>query len=300
MSKLLVVGSVAIDSIETPHGKAPNVQGGSAVYFSYAASFFNPVRLVGVVGQDFPKAFEDVLAARKIDLRGLERADGKTFRWSGRYEGAMNSAETLSVELNVFGNFEPKIPQAFRDSQFVFLANGGPDTQRHVLEQMRKPRFTLADTMNLWISETRPQLLKLLKLVDGIVLNDGEARMLTGESNLIKAGRAVRQLGPNTVIIKKGEHGSLLVDKDGLFGLPAYPAERVVDPTGAGDSFAGGLMGYLARQGKVTDANLRRAIAYGTVTASFTIEDFSLNRLRQIKLADIQRRFREFRAFVHL
>jgi len=291
---LVVVGSIALDTVETPHGKLENGLGGSAVYFSYAASFFTRVRLVGVVGQDFPKKFVTAIEKRNVDTAGLEVVDGKTFRWSGAYEGAMNEAETKSVELNVFGDFQPKIPESFRDSDFVFLANGSPVTQRHVLEQMKKPKFAVADTMNLWIENTRKELLKLLKIVDGIVLNDGEARMLTGEANLVTAAKKIQKMGPQIVVVKKGEHGAMLVSKDQVFVLPAYPVEKVKDPTGAGDSFAGGMMGFLARQGRVTGGILKKALAYGTVCASFNVEDFSLRMFQKISKRDIDRRVRRF------
>ena len=296
---LLVVGSVAIDSVETPYGAAPEALGGSAVYFSYAASFFHPVRLVGVVGEDFPDEFLEIIQSRDIDLAGLERAKGKTFRWSGRYVGDMNAAETLATELNVFGAFEPKIPDSFRDSEFVFLANGGPDTQRAALEQMHSPKFVVADTMNLWIEQTRDALLDLLREVHGLVLNDGEARQLTHEANLIVAGhRLIDTAGLEFVIIKKGEHGCLLFSKDSIFVLPAFPCENVKDPTGAGDSFAGGLMGHLAATGDPSEANVRMGIAYGTVLASFNVEDFSLRRFQQITRADIDARLETLRDIV--
>jgi len=296
---LLVVGSVAIDSVGTPYGTAPDALGGSAVYFSYAASFFHPVRLVGVVGEDFPDEFLDVIGNRDIDIAGLERASGKTFRWSGRYVGDMNAAETLATELNVFGSFEPKIPESFRDTEFVFLANGGPDTQRAALEQMTSPKFVVADTMNLWIAETRDALLGLLTMVHGLVLNDGEARQLTDEANLIAAGRKlIETIGLQFVIIKKGEHGCLLFSESSVFALPAFPCERVKDPTGAGDSFAGGLMGYLASTGEPSEANLRAGIAYGTVLASFNVEDFSLNRFQQISRTEIDQRLEKLKDIV--
>ena len=295
---VLVVGSIALDTVETPYGTVEDALGGSAVYFSYAASFFAPVRLVGVIGQDFPEEFRQVFDGRDVDVSGLEVTEGKTFRWSGSYEGAMNAAETKWTELNVFGEFDPKVPAPFRDTPFVFLANGVPAVQRKVLEQVDRPKFVVADTMNLWINETRDDLVELLGMVDGIVLNDEEARMLTGEANLIRAGRAVSDLGPKTVIIKKGEHGSMLLGPDLFFAAPAFPAETVVDPTGAGDSFAGGMMGYLAGAGEVTPENLKRACIYGTIVASFNIEDFSLKRFQQIRREDIDRRFEEFRAML--
>ncbi len=291
---VLVVGTVAFDTVETPHGKVEDAFGGSAAYFSYAASFFAPVRLISVVGEDFPEEYRQVLERRNVDLSGLEVVPGKTFRWSGSYEGAMNAAETKSTELNVFGEFDPKVPDAFRSTPFVFLANGAPAVQMKVLEQMKRPRFVVADTMNLWINETRDELLEVLARVDAVVLNDEEARMLSGETNLLRAGRAVREMGPRVVIIKKGEHGSMLLGEDFFFAAPAYPADTVVDPTGAGDSFAGGFMGYLASAGDASPPRLKRACIYGTVVASFNIEDFSLRRFQQIDRSDIDARLEQF------
>ena len=295
---LIVVGSIAFDSVETPTGRVDDVLGGSATYFSYAASFFTAVRLVGVVGTDFPPAYRDLLESRDIDLGGLEVARGKTFRWSGTYEDDMNTRTTRSVDLNVFGEFDPKIPEAFRDSQFVFLANGSPQVQLRVLEQITRPRLTVADTMNLWIETTRDQTLELMRRVDGMVLNDEEAVMLTDQRNLVAAGRRVLGMGPKFVVVKKGEHGSLLVTPTGVSALPAYPTDRVVDPTGAGDSFAGAMMGYLATQSVFDEARLRKAIAYGSVVASFNVEDFSLNRFQEIARDDIDRRLAEYAAML--
>jgi sugar/nucleoside kinase (ribokinase family) len=302
---LLVVGSVAFDSVRTPHGKVEDVLGGSAVYFSVAASFFAPVRLVGVVGEDFPDAFRQVLEARQIDTAGLQVVEGgKTFRWRGSYEGAMNEARTDEVHLNVFGDFRPALPKAFRKSQLVFLANGSPVTQMAVLAQVEKPDLVVADTMNLWIETARDALVDLLGRVDGLVLNDGEARMLTGESNLIGAGESILAMGPKFVIIKKGEHGALVLGHEGprervaegrlVCPLPGFPCPLVRDPTGAGDSFAGGIMGSLAREGRYDFAALRRAAAYGTVVASFTVEDFSLRRLQRLSMEEIEGRMKQY------
>jgi sugar/nucleoside kinase (ribokinase family) len=291
---LLAVGSIALDSVETPHGVVDDVLGGSATYFSYAASFFAPVRLVGVVGKDFPPQHRDLLASRDIDLSGLEVADGRTFRWRGSYEGAMNAATTLDVQLNVLGDFEPKVPEAFRDSKFVFLANTSPRLQKRVLDQVDAPELVVCDTMNLYIETERDALVELLGQVDGMVINDAEAVQLTGEHNLVAAGRQILALGPRFVAIKKGEHGSMLVSGDSLFCIPAYPLERVVDPTGAGDSFAGGMMGCLAAGGKTDGAALRRALAFGTILASFDVEGFSLTRFQAIGRADIYERFHSF------
>lgn len=291
---LIVVGSIAFDSVETPTGRADNVLGGSATYFSYAASYFTPVRLVGVVGNDFPPAYRDILQERHVDMSGLVTATGKTFRWRGRYEKDMNTRETLEVDLNVFGAFDPVLPPAFKDSRYVFLANGSPAVQMKVLEQVAAPKLVVADTMNLWIETARDDLDRLCSRIDGLVLNDEEARMLTEEENLVTAGRRVLAMGPKFVVIKKGEHGSMLITPSEIIVLPAYPTERVVDPTGAGDSFAGGMMGYLSTQDVFDEPRLRRAMAYGTVVASFNVEDFSLNRMQQIERAEIDLRFKHY------
>ena len=296
---LLVVGSLAFDDIETPEGARLDVLGGSATYFSLAASVFTPVRMVGPVGEDFPMAVAEGWRERGIDPSGIEVVrGGKTFRWSGRYQGEMNSAETLRTELNVLGTFQPKVPAAFRDSEFVFLANTHPATQRSVLSQVAKPKFVLADTMNLWIATERPALLELLRSVDGLLVNDEEARMLSGTRNLIAAGRKILEMGPRIVIVKKGEHGSFLFCAERLFALPAYPTDRVVDPTGAGDTFAGGLMGSLARSGEASVPNIRRGMIHGTVTASFTVEDFGTASVAAMDRKAEEARYREFLEFV--
>jgi sugar/nucleoside kinase (ribokinase family) len=295
---LLVVGSIAFDSVETPFGKADEALGGSAMYFSYAASYFTPVRLVGVVGEDFPMKSLDEFRARGVDTSGVEVSKGKTFRWKGKYEGEMNVAQTLDTQLNVFGDFKPKIPAAFQNTPFVFLANGAPMTQMSVLEQVKSPRFIVADTMNLWMRIAKPELLALLKRVDGLILNDEEARELSGERNLIRAGRAILGLGPKIVILKKGEHGAFLFSEFFQFALPAYPTDDVKDPTGAGDSFAGGFMGWLAATGKVTLASLKRAMAYGTICASVDVEDFSFAAMRRTSREQLERRMDEFIQFI--
>ncbi len=296
---LLVVGSLAFDDIESPSGKRENVLGGSATYFSLAASAFGPVRLVGPVGEDFPLALMEPWRERGIDPTGVEVVrGGKTFRWSGRYSGDMDVAETLHTELNVLGTFQPKIPAAFRTSEFVFLANTHPATQRSVLSQMERPKFVLADTMNFWIEKERQALEGLLREVDGLLLNDGEARMLSGAKNLIAAGKAILGMGPKIVIVKKGEHGSFLFSADQFFALPAYPIEVVVDPTGAGDSFAGGLMGSLARSGAAAFGNIKKGMVYGTVTASFTVEKFGTEALAAMDARAAEARYREFLQFV--
>lgn len=296
---LLVVGSVAIDTVRTPFGAAEDVLGGSAVYSSFAAAHFCPVRLVGVVGGDFPEAFREALQERGIDLEGLEVTSGKTFRWTGRYEGGMAEAETLEVQLNALENFSPRVPESFRDSEFVFLGNGPPATQMSVLEQMEGPLFVLADTMNLWIETEREAFLELLKRVDGVVLNDAEARQLSGLANLVAASHWIRERGPRYCLIKKGEHGSVLSGAEGLFVLPAYPTDELKDPTGAGDSFAGGLMGYLASRGEVSFEALKMGVAHGTIMASFTIEDFSVAGLRGLDAARIEERLLRLAACTH-
>jgi len=291
---LLAVGSIALDTVQTPHGVVEDVLGGSATYFSYAASFFTPVRLVGVVGEDFPPEHRELLAARDIDLSGLEVVGGQTFRWRGSYEGAMNAATTLDVQLNVFGSFEPKIPAGFRDSKFVFLGNASPRLQKLVLDQLDSPELAVNDTMNFYIENERDSLVNLLGQLDGIVINDAEAVQLTGTHNLVAAGRKILALGTKFVVIKKGEHGAVLFDGDTIFCIPAYPLDEVVDPTGAGDSFAGGMMGYLASVGKIDSKTLRKALAYGTVVASFNVQGFSLTSFQRISRADIDARFEEF------
>jgi sugar/nucleoside kinase (ribokinase family) len=293
---LLVVGSVAFDSVETPHGVVQNALGGSATFFSYAASFFTPVRLVGVVGEDFPDSHRQMLEGRKVDTSGLVvEKGGKTFHWKGRYQGDMNTAETLEVHLNVLGTFDPHLSPEFAETPFVFLANGSPAMQRKVLSQAKRRQLVVADTMNFWIETQREELYALLKEVDGLVLNDGEARMLTEEVNLVRAGFKVLDLGPRFVIIKKGEHGAMFLSASETFVMPAFPVADVVDPTGAGDSFAGGFMGYLASVARTDMAALKTALAYGTVVASFTVEDFSLHRFKRTDRAEIDRRLETYR-----
>jgi sugar/nucleoside kinase (ribokinase family) len=292
---LLVVGSVAFDCIETPTASVDDVLGGSASHFSVAASFFTPPRLVGVVGVDFPDEPRRLFAARGIDTAGLVTQAGQTFRWKGRYHQDMNTRDTLEVHLNVFGTFDPVLPPAFRDSTHVFLANGSPTVQAKVLDQVRKPQLVLADTMDLWINTQRDDLLKLLPRLDGLLLNDSEAQLLTGETNMVRAGAAVRKLGPKFVILKKGEHGAMLFSSDGVFVVPAYPTPDVIDPTGAGDSFAGGIMGYLDADGTPAPGRLRRAMAYGTVVASLTVEGFGLDRLKVTDRAEIDGRLETYR-----
>lgn len=296
---LLVVGSLALDSIETPNGTVDNVLGGSATFSSFSASFFTPPRLVGVVGADFPAEHRKLLADRGIDMAGLEIArGGQTFRWKGRYHSDMNTRDTLEVHLNVLGTFEPKLPEHFKDSTHIFLANSSPAVQMQVLDQVRKPQFIMADTMDLWIAQHRDDLLKLLPRLDGLLLNDGEAQQLTGQRNLVHAGEAVRKLGPKFVIIKKGEHGAMLFSADGIFVIPAYPTREVIDPTGAGDSFAGGILGYLASDHDQPPGRLRRAMAYGTVVASLTVEGFGLDRLKKATRKEIDDRLEWYRTML--
>ncbi|HEY1599644.1 MAG TPA: PfkB family carbohydrate kinase [Pirellulales bacterium] len=293
---LLVWGSVALDSVETPTAKRDNVLGGSAVFFSYSASYFTSAMLVGDVGEDWPAEHTALLNARKVDTRGLNVLSGeKTFRWSGKYLPNMNDRETLEVHLNVLGKFDPIIPEEFRRSRFVFLGNGSPTIQRKVLEQMPEAELVVADTMDLWINIQHDELLDLFKRIDGLVLNDSEARLLTKEENLVRAGQAVRKMGPKFVVVKKGEHGAIFFGENETYVMPAYPTPDVIDPTGAGDSFAGGMMGYLAEQRKSDPETLKTALAYGTVVASFAVEDFSLERLKKIERVDIEHRMRDYR-----
>jgi sugar/nucleoside kinase (ribokinase family) len=293
---LLVTGSIGIDTVETPFGKRDDVIGGSAIYFAYAASFFTPVRLVGVVGEDAPDKLTSVFHGRDVDTTGLERRKGsKTFRWHGSYVENMNEVQTVEVDLNVLAERAPKIPDAFLDSKYLFLANTHPALQQQMLASLRQPRLVVADTMNLWITTERPELLKLLRKIDGLVLNDGEARLLTEQKNLITAARDVLKLGPKFVVIKKGEHGALLCTDRDTFTLPAFPTDEVIDPTGAGDSFAGGMMGYLSTQGIVTPSTVKRALAYGTVVASYTISDFSLAGLQKATRESIDERWHQYK-----
>jgi sugar/nucleoside kinase (ribokinase family) len=292
---LLVVGSVAFDAIETPLGKVDRTLGGAASYFALAASHFTPVRVVAVVGEDFTKKEEVVFRGRKINLDGLERAKGKSFFWSGRYSMNMNERTTLATELNVFANFRPTLPESYRDSQFVFLGNIDPTLQHSVLQQMKKrPKVAALDTMNYWISGTPEALRKALRDVHILMINDDETRQLTGEHNLLRAARAIFKMGPRTLVIKRGEHGALMVHEKFIFSVPAFPLEEVHDPTGAGDSFAGGFMGYLASVGKINERALRSAMVYGSVVGSFTVESFGVDRLANVKRSEIVARARRF------
>ncbi len=296
---LVVVGTVAFDSVATPFGKVERVLGGSATYFSYAASFFTPVRLVSIVGSDFPEENVAMLKKRGVDTAGLTRAKGQTFHWTGKYEGDMNEAKTLDVQLNVYGDFIPDLPEGFRDSEYVFLANGSPSSQMRVLEQVKKPKFVVADTMNHWIQNDRDGLLKLLPKIDGLVLNEGEAKMLSGEKNLVTAAEHVLRMGPRIVVVKKGEYGAFMISRNGSrFAIPAYPVAAVKDPTGAGDSFAGGMMGFLSKSGLTDDAAVRRAMVFGTVMSSFVVEDFSLDAFRRLDQDAIWSRYHDFVSFI--
>ncbi len=295
---VLVVGSVALDSVETPFGKADDVLGGSGTYFSSSASHFAPVQLVGVVGDDYPVHLLQPLADRGVDLAGLEKVSGSSFRWRGRYRHDLNAAETLETHLGVFSNFRPSIPAQFRKAPFVFLANIDPRLQLQVLEQVEKPRLVACDTMNFWIESRRPELIELLGHVDLITLNDGEARQLTEHTNLVQAARWILDKGPKHVLIKKGEHGAFMFTRDSVFFAPAYPLESVFDPTGAGDSFAGGFIGSLAASGDLSDASMRRAVVVGAAMGSFAVEKFSNGRLLEITRADIDARVQEFRQLV--
>jgi cytidine kinase len=290
---VLIVGTTALDSIKTPTAENPRLLGGSASHAAVAASFFAPVKLVGGVGEDFPKKYLELYRRHKIDLEGLQTLPGKTFHWSGEYEVNMNNRRTLATELGVIETFSPVLPKAYQTSPYVLLGNIAPALQLQVLNQMQRAKFVVADSMDLWMNIALPDLLKLLKRIDGFVLNDSEAHQLTKEDNVFTALKKIHALGPKYVIIKKGSHGSILSGPKGFFICPAYPLHKVVDPTGAGDSFVGGLMGYLATAKGSIDANLRRAMVYGSVTASFCCEGFGLNATTKTKRSDIEKRVKE-------
>ncbi|OLB86509.1 MAG: sugar kinase [Acidobacteria bacterium 13_2_20CM_2_57_6] len=292
---LLVVGSVAFDALESPYGKVERALGGAATYFAVAASFFTPVNLVAIVGDDFTAEDEKIFRGRHIDTEGLERATGKTFFWAGRYSQNLNERVTLATELNVFADFKPRLPEKYRASQFVFLANIAPELQRDVLHQVKKrPKIAALDTMNYWIERSNAELRETLKHVDILMINDSETRELSSEHNLLRAARHIFKMGPSTLVVKRGEYGAMLVDKRGVFCVPAFPLEEPHDPTGAGDSFAGGFMGYLAGNGEKSDAALRRAMVFGSVLGSFAVEQFGLDRLRRLKRSEIHARARHF------
>ena len=293
---LLVVGSVAFDCVETPTDRRDDVLGGSAVFFSYAASFFSPVRMIGAVGEDWPAEHTAMLEEKGIDTSGLQVIPGgKTFRWRGRYLPNMNDRETIEVHLNVLDEFQPKLGASHQDCRFLFLGNASPVVQLNVLKQAKNAEFTVADTMDLWINIQRDELGELLKKIDGLVLNDAEAKLLAEDENLVRAGHAIRAMGPKFVVIKKGEHGAMFFSEHETYVMPAFPTEKVLDPTGAGDSFAGGMMGHLAALGRFDPQALKEALAYGTVTASFTVEDFSLDQLEKLDRSMVDQRFKDYR-----
>ena len=294
---ILVVGSVAFDDVETPFGRVEHVLGGSTVYFATAAGLFAPVKIVSVVGTDMPLESFDFLRERGADLSGLQVAEGKTFHWAGRYDYDLNATETLATDLNVYGDFHPRLPSGYEQSDLVFLANIHPTLQREVLSQVRSPQLSVMDTMNLWIEHERDSLLETMRMVDMVSLNESEARMLAGTSSVIAAARYILGLGPRVVLIKKGEYGCVMVTPEDYFVAPAYPLEEVYDPTGAGDSFAGGFLGYLASVGELTIDRLRQAVVHGSAVASFTVERFSVDRLREISREDVEQRYREVRRF---
>ena len=292
---LLVVGSVAFDALESPYGKVERTVGGAATYFAVAASFFAPVSLVAIVGEDFTANDEAVFRGRHIDTEGLERAAGKTFFWAGRYSENLNERVTLATDLNVFAGFKPRLPEKYRSSKYVFLANIAPDLQRDVLKQVKvRPKLAALDTMNYWIERTPSELRETLRHVDILMINDSETRQLSSEHNLLRAAKHIFRMGPSTLVVKRGEYGAMMVDKRGVFCVPAFPLEEPHDPTGAGDSFAGGFMGYLAGAKDLSDATLRRAMVYGSVLGSFTVERFGLDRLRALKRSEIHARARHF------
>ncbi len=300
MNPILAVGSVAFDSIKTPFGEASRVVGGAATYFAIAASFFTEVRIVAVVGEDFGANVDKVFGGRRIDLAGLEKVPGETFRWKGEYGFDLNSRETIYTRLNVFEQFKPKIPDSHKSSPFVFLGNIHPALQAEVLDQVRRPRLVGADTMNYWIERTPGDLKQVLRRVDVLLINDSEARELAGDANLVKAARTIQAMGPKTLVIKRGEHGVLMTRTGGgFFAAPAMPLESVFDPTGAGDTFAGGFLGYLASCDATDDGALARAIIYGSTLASFAVEDFSVDRLLRLTRDEVNARFGEFKKLTH-
>lgn len=293
---ILVIGSVAFDSVETPFGRGDDVLGGSATYFSTSASFFTGVQLVAVVGEDFPEEPKQFLTSRGVDLAGLQTRPGQTFRWKGRYGYDLSEAQTLETHLNVFETFHPQLPDVYRQARYVFLANIDPDLQLEVLQQVDRPKLVACDTMNFWIDGKREALVRTLAHVDILLINEAEVRQLAEEANLVKAARVVLAMGPKTLVVKRGEYGVLVFSEHSIFSAPAYPLEEVFDPTGAGDTFAGGFMGYLAATDNLSEETIRKATVFGSVMASFTVEDFSLNRLRQLEWDEVEARFRRFQA----
>lgn len=293
---ILVVGSVAIDSVKTPFGRRKEALGGSATYFSMAASFFSKINIVATVGEDFPKKYISLFRSKNIGTDGLHVAKGKTFRWEGWYDYDLNNAHTVATHLNVFKDFRPEVPKNLKNSKFVFLANIDPELQYNVLKQVTHPKLVACDSMNYWLEHKKKEFEKLLDKVDIILLNDSEARQFTGEPNLMRAARTIISFGPKAVIIKKGEHGVIYFSKDSHFIAPAYLLETVYDPTGAGDTFAGGMMGYLSKAGKTDEASIRKSIIYGSILASFAVEDFSVDRMLEISMDDIEARYKHFKA----
>ena len=292
---VLVVGSVAFDSVKTPFGQVEEVLGGSGTYFSTSASFFTDVKMVAVVGEDFPAEHFDFLRSRKIDLEGLKTAQGRTFRWKGSYDYDLNEAHTLETHLNVFESFQPDLPPGYRDAEYVFLANIDPELQLEVLNQVKSPKLVACDTMNFWIGGKRDALLKTLRHVDILLINEGETRQLAEEPNLVKAARLILAMGPKTLVVKRGEYGVIMFTEHSIFSAPAYPLESVFDPTGAGDTFAGGFMGYLVATRNLSESNMRQAIVFGSAMASFVVEDFSLGRMKKLEYGEIEERFRKFK-----
>ncbi|GFO60467.1 adenosine kinase [Geomonas silvestris] len=296
---ILVVGSVALDSVETPFGVRERVLGGSATYFATSASFFTDVNLVGVVGEDFPQEHTDFLTSRNIDLTGLSKVPGETFHWKGRYGYDLNEAQTLETHLNVFASFKPVIPEQYADAEYLILANIDPELQMEVLNQVKKPKVVACDTMNFWISSKPEALKKVISRVDFFIINEGEARQLSGEANLVRAARKILDMGVKNLIVKRGEYGVLMFNGATVFAAPAFPLEEVFDPTGAGDTFAGGFMGYLANTGNLTDEGVRQAVVFGSVMASFNVEAFSLDRLKTLSYPEIEARYRSFKRMTH-
>ena len=293
---IVVVGTVAFDTVETPFGRGENVLGGSATYFSTSASFFTDVSLVAVVGEDFPEEHVSFLQSRSIDTTGLQRIPGKTFHWSGKYGYDLNDAQTLDTQLNVLMEFRPDLPESYRDAEYLFLANIDPELQMEVLKQVRSPKLVACDTMNFWISSKPEALTEVLRKVDIVVINEAEARQFTSEANLIKAARKIISLGCKRLVVKRGEYGVLMFTADSVFAAPAYPLEEVFDPTGAGDTFAGGFMGYLANTGDLSEEGVRQAIVFGSVMASFNVEDFSLDRMKRLDYHEIESRYKSFKS----
>ena len=296
---IVVVGTVAFDTIETPFGRGENVLGGSATYFATSASFFTDVSLVAVVGEDFPEEHVQFLRSRDVDLQGLQRIAGKTFHWTGRYGYDLNEAQTLDTQLNVLLDFCPTLPEAYRQTDVLFLANIDPVLQLQVLDQVARPKLIACDTMNFWISSKPDALREVMRRVDIVIINEGEARMFTGEPNLVKAARRILELGCRRLVVKRGEYGVLMFTADAIFAAPAYPLESVFDPTGAGDTFAGGFVGYLANTGNLSEEGIRQAVVMGTVMASYNVEDFSLNRLKRLDYHEIEERYRAFKTLTH-